>query len=72
MSKSSLRTRQYLFFESICVQEDKFRDTDNTTWIGKHVSKSEPILSNLIEQPIFLCNSNPAALVESLVDALDG
>ena len=24
-------------FESICVQADKFRDTDATTWIGKHV-----------------------------------
>ena len=24
-------------FESICVQEDKFRDTDTTIWIGKQV-----------------------------------
>ena len=59
-------------FESICVQEDNFRDTDTTTWIGKHVPISVSISSNLIKQPIFLCNSNSASLVESFVDALDG
>ena len=59
-------------FESICVQEDKFRDTDTATWIGKHVPISVSISSNLSEQPIFLCDSNPGALVESFVDALDG
>ena len=59
-------------FESICEQEDKFRDTDTTTWIAKHVPISVSISSNLIEQPTFLCNSMPAASVESFVDALDG
>ena len=58
--------------ESICGQEEKFRDTDATTWIGKHVPLSASISTNLIKQPSFLCNSNPAALVESFVDALDG
>ena len=59
-------------FEAVYVQQDKFRDTDTTTWIGKHVPLSVSILSNLIEQPNCLCNSNPGALVESFVDALDG
>ena len=58
-------------FESICVQADKFRDTNTTIWIGKNVSISASISSNLIEQPIFLGNSNPGVLVESFVDALD-
>ena len=59
-------------FQSICVQKDNFRDTDKTVWIGKHVPISVSISSNLIEQAIFLCNSNPTALVESFVDVLDG
>ena len=55
-------------FVSICVQEH----TNTKTWISKHVPLSVSILSNSIEQPIFLWNSNPAALVGSFVDALDG
>ena len=58
-------------FESICLQENNFRDTDTTTWIGKHVQISVSISLNLIAQPIFLCNSHPGALVESFLDALD-
>ena len=57
-------------FETVCVQEDKFRDTDTTIKISKHVPISVSISSNLIERPIFFCNSNPATLVESFVDAL--
>ena len=59
-------------FESICVQEDKVCDADNTTWIEKHLPISVSTSSNLIEQPIFSCNSNLAALDESFIDALDG
>ena len=58
-------------FQSFWLQEDKFRDADTTTWIGKQVPISVPISFNLVEQPIFLCSSNPAALVELSVDALD-
>ena len=54
------------------MQEDKCRDTETTTWIDKHVPMSPSLSSNLIEQPIFLRNSSPRALVESFVDALDG
>ena len=46
-------------FESICEQKDKFCDTDTTIWTGKHVPISASASSKLIEQPIFLCPSNP-------------
>ena len=58
--------------ESVFVHGDKLRDTDTTTSIGKHVPISVIDSSNLIEQPIFLCNSNRGALVQSFADALDG
>ena len=61
-----------IHFESVCVQEGKFRDTETTTWIGKHVPISVSISSSLTDQPIFSCNSNTGALVESFVDAIDG
>ena len=58
-------------FESICVREEQFKDTETTQWIGKHVPISVSISSNLIETPIFLCNSNQRDLVESFVVALE-
>ena len=58
-------------FESFCVQEETFRDTITTTWIGKHVSISVSISSNLVEEPIFLCNSDPHHLVASFIGALE-
>ena len=57
-------------FESICVQEDKCRDADTTTWIGKHIPISVSVSSHLIEQPVFLCNSKLGAFVESFFGAL--
>ena len=59
-------------FESICIPEEKFKNTDTTTWIGKHVPISVSISSNLLTMPIFLCNSNPRDLVESFIDAVEG
>ena len=58
-------------FESICVQEETFRDTKTTTWIGKHVPISVSIPSNFVEEPIFLCNSDPHHLVASFIGALE-
>ena len=52
-----------LGFESICIPEEKFKNTKTTTWIGEHVPMSVSISSNLIPIPIFLCNSNPRDLV---------
>ena len=59
-------------FESICVPEEKFENTETTTWIGKHVPISVSISSNLIAMPKVLCNSNPSDLVESFIDAVEG
>ena len=59
-------------FESICIPEENFKNTETTTWIGKHVSISVSISSNLITMPIFLCKSNPRDLVESFIDAVEG
>ena len=59
-------------FESICIAEEKFKNTDATTWIDKYVTISVSISSNLIAKPIYLCNSNPRNLVESLIDAVEG
>ena len=58
-------------FDTTFLQEDEYPDTGNTTWIGKQVPKSVSFSCNLIQQPIFLCNSSPAALVASFVAALD-
>ena len=59
-------------FESICIPEEKFKNTETTTWIGKHVPMSVSISSDLIAKPIFLCNSNLRDLVESFIDAVEG
>ena len=72
------RTEQKLFeilaifdFESICVQEETLRDTNTTTWIVTHVPRSVSISSNLVEEPIFLCNSDPHYFVGSFSGALE-
>ena len=57
-------------FESICVQKESFIDTDTTKWIRKHIPISNSISSNLVKEPIFLCNSDPYQLVTSFIGAL--
>ena len=59
-------------FESICVKEDSYKQTETTTWIGKHVPISVSFSSNLIPEPIFLCNANPHHLISSFITALEG
>ena len=39
--------------------------------MGKHVSISVSIPSNLVEEPIFICNSDPHHLVASFIGALE-
>ena len=56
---------------SICVQEETFKDTITTTCVGKHVPISVSISSNLVEEPIFLCNSDPHHLSASFIGALE-
>ena len=57
-------------FESICVQEETFKDTNTTTWIGKHVPISVSTSSKFVVEPIFICNSDPHHLVASFIGAL--
>ena len=38
-------------FESICISEEKFKNTEMTTCFGKHVPISVSISSNLIATP---------------------
>ena len=59
-------------FESNCVKEEAFKENETTKWIGKHVPISVSISSNLIPEPIFLCNSDPRHVVSSFVSALEG
>ena len=42
-------------FESICVPSEQLKDTNTTTWIGKHEPISVSISFNLIDEPVFLC-----------------
>ena len=58
-------------FESICVQYETFRDTNTTNWIGKHAAISVSLSSNLVEEPFFICNSDPHHLVASFIGALE-
>ena len=58
-------------FESICLQKETFRDTNTTTWIAKHVPISVSISSNLVEEPIFPCNSDPHHFVASFIGVLE-
>ena len=60
-------------FESICVKkENSNKQTETTTWIGKHVPISVSISSNLIPGPIFLCRANPHHLISSFITTLEG
>ena len=72
------RSEQKLFknlaifdIESTCVQKETFRDRNKTTWIGKHVPISVSIFSNLVKEPIFICNYDPHHLVASFIEAIE-
>ena len=58
-------------FESTCVQEEAFRDTITTTWMGKHVPISVSISSNLVEEQIFICNNDLHHIVASFIGILE-
>ena len=58
-------------FESICVPSDQLKDTNTTTWIGKHEPISVSISSNIIDEPVFLCDNDPKALIISFVEAIE-
>ena len=59
-------------FESVCVKENSYMQTETTPWIGKHVPIWVSISSNLTPEPILLCNANPHHLISSFILALEG
>ena len=40
-------------FEIICVQEESFKDTDTTKWIGKQIPTSVSISSYIVKETVF-------------------
>ena len=57
-------------FESICVKKSFLFDTETTTWVGKHEPISVSITSNLLQEPIFICDPDPHSLVSTFVTTL--
>ena len=53
--------------ESICVKSSTIADTGTTTWVGNHTPFSVSLTSNLFEEPIFNCNTEPQSLMFSFV-----
>ena len=57
-------------FESITVPDSTLKNTDLTSWIGKHIPISVSIASNLLDDPIFICNEDPNQLIRDFVSNL--
>ena len=57
-------------FESVTVPDSTLKNTDLTSWIGKHVPISVSISSNLLSEPIFICNEDPLQLIRDFVSSL--
>ena len=58
-------------FESICAEDEDFKDTETAKWNIEHIPIALSISSNLIQEPIFRCDPNPRDLVSSFIDALE-
>ena len=59
-------------FESICVPSNELKGASTTTWIGNHEPISVSISSsNLLQEPIFLCNKALKTVIVSFVEALE-
>ena len=77
--KNPYRKEQKLFenlaifdFESNCGKQDSYKQIETTTWIRRHVPIAVFISSNLISEPIFLCNASPHHLILSFITASEG
>ena len=57
-------------WEKIYVQEETLKDTKTTRWKRKHVPISVSF-SNNVEEPFFICNSDPHHLVASSIGFLE-
>ena len=60
------------YFESICVKEETYKETETTKRIGKDHPISVSVSSNLIAELIFPCISDPRHLVSSFISTLEG
>ena len=58
-------------FEAICVHPVDVSNTATTSWIGTHVLVSVSISSNLLDEPVFLCEKDPNCLIISYVAQLE-
>ena len=54
-------------FESIWVPTEELKETQTTSWIGKHFPISVSISLNLIDEPISLYNKDPHNLIFELL-----
>ena len=57
-------------FESITVPQSCLPNSEMTRYIGKHVPISVSVFSNLLSEPIFICNSDPRLLVSKFLEEL--
>ena len=58
-------------FKAICVQSVEINNTATTSWIGTHVLVSVSFSSNLLDEPVFLCEKDPNRLIISFVAQLE-
>ena len=58
-------------FEAICVHSVDINNTATTSWIGTHVPVSVSISSNLLNEPVFICENNPNRLIISFLAQLE-
>ena len=57
-------------FHSISVLDNTLRNTELASWIGTHVPISMSIASNLLEDPIFICNEDSYQQVRDYVSGV--
>ena len=58
-------------FDSVCVENCKLVDTETTTRVGKREPILVAITSNLLEEPIFICDTEPHSLVQAFLNSLE-
>ena len=50
-------------FQSITVHDSTIKNTEMTSWIGKHVPISVSMCSNFNPDTVFICNEDPNQLL---------
>ena len=53
------------------MPSEELKPTETITWIGKHEPISVSISSNLLDEPIFLCDKDPQSLIIDFVANLE-